>query len=315
MQKIPDISHYHPVSNWKTCKKNYPFMVTKATQGTSFTDKTLEGFIAGCEKYHIPYFLYVFLNKGNEVGQCRYMISETKYLVGPYFRGYVLDVERHKENGHWVSCTPEGVKKALEYISLKSYKCMIYTMYAEYDRYKSVIKNRPSNCAWWEARYGLNNGSYSPRFPPHAGVDLHQYTSVGKSPGISSAGDLNRLTGRKPLEWFTAGKAMGVKAKAKKAAHKVHAKVTKFSTKHTYPALPPRGYYMLGDGYKALTNYTTQIKRLQVLLKYAGYNVTVDGDYGPSTKNAVKAMQGHLGQIKDGVFGERTLKAAKAKYK
>lgn len=306
-KKYPDISHYHVVVNWKTCKRNYPFMITKATQGTRFVDPFLKRFIAGCESYKIPYFLYVYLNKGNERAQAEFMVKTCRPLVGEFFRGYVLDVEAGN--------SAAAVQAALNYISGKSYKCMIYTAYKDYGKYKKVISNRPVNCAWWEARYGSNTGTYNPHYPPHRGVDLHQYTDHGAAPGIASAGDFNRLTGTKKETWFTAGKAMGVKAKAKKAAHKVHTKTTKFSTKHTYPALPPRGYYMLGDGYKTLVNYTAQIKRLQILLRYAGYTVAVDGDYGPSTKNAVKAMQGHLGQIKDGVFGERTLKAAKAKYK
>ena len=37
----PDISHYHPVRNWDVVKKNCPFLIAKATQGTYYIDKTL----------------------------------------------------------------------------------------------------------------------------------------------------------------------------------------------------------------------------------------------------------------------------------
>ena len=76
-------------------------------------------------------------------------------------------------------------------------------MYAEYDRYKSVIAGRPKKCAWWEARYGLNDGIYRVKHDCHRGVDLHQYTSSGICPGIPDEIDVNRVTGHgKSLQWF-----------------------------------------------------------------------------------------------------------------
>ena len=46
----PDISHYHPVRNWDTVKRNCPFLIMKATQGISYIDKTLYTNIKECEK-------------------------------------------------------------------------------------------------------------------------------------------------------------------------------------------------------------------------------------------------------------------------
>ncbi len=66
---------------------------------------------------------------------------------------------------------------------------MLYTMYSEYEMYKQVIYRRPRNCAWWEARYGLNNGKYNPRYDVHKGADLQQFTSNGFCPGISGRVD------------------------------------------------------------------------------------------------------------------------------
>ena len=80
---------------------------------------------------------------------------------------------------------------------------MIYTMYAQYALYKTLIDNRPEDCAWWEARYGLNDGTYSNKYPCHSGADLHQFTSSGSCPGISDKIDMNRIAGQgKKEEWF-----------------------------------------------------------------------------------------------------------------
>lgn len=197
MAYYPDISHWKPVSNWSQVKQNCGFLISKATQGTNFIDSYLNTFITNCEKQGIPYWLYTFLNKGNEKAQAQYMVSVCKSKVGKYFRGYVLDIE----SGN----SAAGVQQALDYLKSLGGKCMIYTMYAQYNTYKNVIANRGSSVAWWEARYGANNGSYSSAYPCHSGVDLHQFTSKGTCPGIGSGVDLNRIAGSKKVAWFTGG--------------------------------------------------------------------------------------------------------------
>lgn len=194
----PDISHWIPVKNWNEVKKSCPFLISKATQGTGYVDPTLRSFIKGCEEHKIPYWLYTFLNKGNERGQAEYMVSVCKSLVGKYFQGYVLDVEQNN--------SPAGVKSALDYLKSKGGKCMIYTMYSQYGMYQGVIAGRGSKCAWWEARYGQNNGRYNSAYAPHAGVDLHQFTSKGIVTGIGYPVDLNRIAGSKKKQWFTGEK-------------------------------------------------------------------------------------------------------------
>ena len=206
----PDISHWKPVTNWSKAKANCAVLISKATQGTNYIDPTLDSFISGCEKNGIPYWLYTYLDKGNELAQAKYMVSVCKGKVGKKFCGYVLDVEAGN--------TAAGVKAALDYIKTQSAKTMLYTMYSQYSKYKSVIAGRGTNCAWWEARYGTNNGSYNSKYPAHAGCDLHQYTSNGTCPGITAGCDLNRLTGTKAEAWFTGAVKAPAKAPAKTSA-------------------------------------------------------------------------------------------------
>lgn len=193
---IPDISHWVPVKHWDLVKLNCSFMITKATQGTAFIDPFLGVFIDHCEDYHIPYWLYVFLNPGGERTQAEFMVRVCKPMIGPYFQGYILDVE----SGNPAA----GCAEALKYIKTQSAKTMFYTYYGQYHIYSKVIAERGENCAFWEARYGANNGAYS--MPCHANADMHQFTSSGVCPGIGNIVDLNRLTGSLPLEWFTGSK-------------------------------------------------------------------------------------------------------------
>ena len=191
----PDISHHHPVTDWNKVKAECPFLISKATQGTSFVDSTLKSFIDNCERLKIPYWLYTYLNFGNEKAQAEFMVKTCKDKVGSYFQGYILDVEEKN--------TANGVRQAMEYLLTVSKKIMVYTMYSQYSVYAGILANRKENVAWWEARYGLNNGVYNSAYPCHAGVDFHQYTSNGSIPGITPPIDLNRLTGRKGESWFT----------------------------------------------------------------------------------------------------------------
>ena len=202
MTLIPDISHHHPVINADRFYSQCSFIITKATEGTSYVDTTLRSVVRECEARHIPYYLYTFLHRGEEERDAFFLVQTCKPIVGPSFMGYVLDVEPNPKNN--TTPTVEGVKQALNYISGQGKKCMIYTMHAQYSLYSGAIVSRPSNCAWWEARYGKNNGTdTSASYPCHNGVDLHQYTSAGKVEGISGSIDLNKLTGTKPLSWFT----------------------------------------------------------------------------------------------------------------
>lgn len=192
----PDISHWIPVRNWAEVKKNCGFIISKATQGTGYIDPTLDSFIKGCEANHIPYWLYTFLNRGNERAQAEFMVRVCKPKVGKYFRGYILDIEQNN--------SAAGVKQAMDYLQSLGGKYMIYTMWAQYSIYKGIIETRGSKCAWWEARYGSNTGKYNSAYPCHAGVDLHQYTSKGSCEGIGLFRvDLNRVCGSKKVQWFT----------------------------------------------------------------------------------------------------------------
>lgn len=100
----------------------------------------------------------------------------------------------------------------------------------------------------------------------------------------------------------------------KTVVEKVVSTVTKKKTyPDTFPALPPRGYYKLGDGYETLTNYPTQIKRVQKLINWIMEDalITVDGEYGPKTEAKVKAFQKKYKLTQDGEFGSNCLKKAK----
>ena len=192
---ILDISHWEKVTDWKKLKENVSVLIFKATEGTSFLDPTCYKNIENCEKYGVPYWIYCFLKKGNELAQAKYMVQKVHGEVGKYFVGYCIDVEAGNKAA--------DVQKALDYIKTKSKKTMIYTAHHHYNLYKDMLPKRGENCAWWEPRYSSTG--------PHKGVDLWQYSESHKCSYISGKTDVNKIYGKKDLSWFTTPKVETVK--------------------------------------------------------------------------------------------------------
>lgn len=191
-----DISHHHPVKNWDKLQKSCPFIITKATEGSTFVDKYFPTIVNECEKRKIPYWLYVYLRKGNVKKQIDFLLKTCGAVVGKYFVGYCLDIEEGNSK--------EEVKQAVNYLEKQTTKkCIFYSYYADYSKYAEIIKNLPDKWAFWEARYGLNDGVYRKKHDCHSLADLHQYASGVKIDFMTGGIDVNRLTGRKKESWFT----------------------------------------------------------------------------------------------------------------
>lgn len=284
-KKIPDISHYHPVSDWPVVKENVDLLISKATQGLSYIDPTLDDFIDGCERYGIKYWLYAYLNKGNEIGQAKFLFNVCKNRVGENFMGFALDAEENNKSAN--------IRAALEWLKLKGYPTMLYVGWSDIEMYRDLIDDL-GETMWWEARYGINDGSFDKLRPCHEGVNLHQFTSNGTCPGIPGKIDLNR-----PVEWGEPDEPEPVPAGEAYSG--------------VYPVFPDgRVCYKYGDGITRLTNYPTQIKRVQMLLKWiTGEKLAIDGKYGAKTESACRKAQKIIGANSDGIFGTQTLRLSK----
>ena len=132
-----------------------------------------------------------------------------------------------------------------------------------------------------------------------------------KSPDFNSRGDIEMCEGHHVAVQIEDGKY----AKKTTPAGKAYLGV--------FPVFSDeRNDYRKGDGIDTLTNYPTQIKRVQMVINWintgkadhdtdlAG-SIKADGRFGGCTEKAVKTAQKRLGVKEDGVFGAATLAAAK----
>lgn len=299
---IADISHHNTVTSWDKIKANSPFIILKGTESTIYIDVKVKAYIKECEARSLPYWIYTFLKKGNELAQTKFLISQMQGLVGSHFVGYVLDVERGND--------ASDVLEALRYLQTLDCKNMVYCNSSDYSSYgySKVINALDANGAFWNAKYWSNNGQ--PHSKHLSNADLHQYTSKGGASGLKGDVDLNQIVGDKSLSWFcTPIGAAETKTETKTASH--YAGI--------YPALPNasrygRAYYKQGDGITTLKDFPTQLKRVQLLVNWIDDSTTdlvIDGEYGALTTAKVKAAQKLLGVTADGAFGKATLAAAK----
>lgn len=305
MSYIADISHHNTITSWDKVASNSPFIIMKGTEWTNYTDSKVKSYISECEKHSLPYWIYTFLRKGDELAQTKYLVKQMKGLIGPHFVGYVLDVERGN--------SASNVLEALKYLQTLPCKNMVYCNSSDYSTYgyNKVINTLGDNGAFWNAKYYKNDGQPHTKYLSNA--DLHQYTSVGRASGMSGDVDLNQIVGDKALAWFTT--PIGADQSQKSAEQ-----TTKKSFSGTYPVLPDksrygRNYYKQGDGITTLKDFPTQIKRVQALVNWIDDttdDLTIDGKYGSATAAKVKKAQGILEVTTDGAFGKATLTAAKA---
>lgn len=285
---IPDISHHNGPINGLKMAATVPFIIMKGTQDTTFVSPKLLDYISAAENFRIPYWIYVYLEKGDEKGQAYFLVDTCKNLIGKYFVGYCLDAEEDN--------TYKNILEALNVVKAAAGKAMFY---GEYKIWKKLVKaKKTDNVIFWEARYGLNKGTYNPLFPPHKACGLHQFTDKGRAPYIFGEVDLNRLTGVVPLEWFTTPKNPDTN-------------IFKITYTGDIPVFPKRKYYKLNDGIGTYTDYIPEIKKVQKILNWLLDGILViDGKYGKKTRAAVELAQAFLGVKIDGYFGQETLTAA-----
>lgn len=96
--------------------------------------------------------------------------------------------------------------------------------------------------------------------------------------------------------WLTVARGYNGKGQAKRYARLLENAARKFgaASSDTEPG-------MLRMGSKG-----ARVRELQALLVRAGYQVTVDGDFGPATRKALVAFQKAEGLKPDGVYGPKT---------
>lgn len=193
---IIDISHHQDPSkiNYDKLAKQVKLAIIRTQYGSNTIDRHYKTHHKEFQKRGIPTAAYAWV-RGVSVSdmekEATDFYNRTKEF-NPTF--WFLDVEeksmpdmRAGVSAYQKQLRSLGAKKVGVYIAHHLYKTFNLKL-SEFD-------------AVWIPRYGKNDGTFNakPDFP----CDLHQYTEKGKLDGYGGHLDLNRLTGAKPLEYFT----------------------------------------------------------------------------------------------------------------
>lgn len=197
---IPDVSQNQgAIADFDAFCNGTDFAIFRVVRGNGLIDTQAARNMKNCVARAYPFGAYIFFNSRTEAA-ARSEVRKLYNTASPYKpRFYVLDIEK------WL---PEKAVLAAVDELRKLNVPMVGVYMGEWrwrTRYRKMLERLVD--FRWIANYGKNNGAVS-KIPvvPH---DLHQYTSVGRIPGIKDKTcDLNRL-GQKPLSFFTGRKYEG----------------------------------------------------------------------------------------------------------
>lgn len=218
---IIDISHHQEPRkiNYDRLVKQVDWVIVRTQYGSRTLDRHYKTHHREFKKRGIPTAAYAWV-RGVSIEdmrvEARDFYNRTKDF-NPTF--WFLDVEEKsmKDMRAGISAYVEELRK------LGAEKVGVYIAH---HLYKEFNLNLDEFDAVWIPHYGRNDGTVNSK--PLYLCDLHQYTDKGRLDGYSGYLDLNRLTGTKPLDYFTGGikgnKKDDKEDKIKKIKFKMHDK-------------------------------------------------------------------------------------------
>lgn len=198
---ILDISEWQVPSqmNYQQLAQQVAHVIVRVQYGSAYEDKHYRTHIENFQALGVPVAVYAWVRgvNHNDMEEEARIFYERAKKYNPTF--YWLDVEEQSmaDMRGGVECYRHKLKE------LSGKKVGAYIANHLYSTFNLVTENFD---AIWLPTYGANTGSYQGANPTaSSSYDLHQYTSAGRLTGYAGALDLNRLSGSKPLSYFTDG--------------------------------------------------------------------------------------------------------------
>lgn len=192
-EKIADLSKWQGDIDWELASQELLFAILRVQNGLT-PDERFISYATSARQYGVPFGVYAFLQASTpeEAALEAAVFYERARRFQPNF--YVVDVEYR--TGDDMRAITSAFLDELQALGVE--KTGIYVAHHYYDLFNLDL-DQPGFV--WLPRYGDNTGVYEGVDPDYPS-DLHQYTSNGRLAGVNAPVDLNRLTGRTPLEWF-----------------------------------------------------------------------------------------------------------------
>lgn len=323
-----DVSSYNEMQDYALIKASgIDVVITKATEGTYYTDKYLSYRAINLPKYFkIGY--YHFAGRGNATIEAQYFLSRVKDLYSDTV--LFLDIEQPPKDYGWTWTKQSAINYTNEftnYIKSHGYKVGIYT---NVSFYRDYLQGNILDMPLWLA-------TYSSHAPTEFSTQSWQYSEDGRVNGILGSVDLDFFTDNifinneikqavststiSTLPIITDSKTLILQQNLNKvlrwsiAVDGIYGNQTKNATKQVQRIT---GIEVDGIAGNQTNSVINQILARQTLrygskgaaVRYLQYRlgITADGIFGYQTQYAVKQWQRRNGLYPDGVVGQYSWK-------
>lgn len=277
--KMIDVSAYQGRPDWELVKKAGYVGGILRIRSSKGVDTSWEYNYAACERAKILRGAYRYsyaLTTSQAQGEAREVLQA---LNGRKLElGVWLDLEWKNQRALGKTKVQQIANAWMKTIRNAGYECNIY---CNLDWYRNVCGNLDAK--YWIARYPQNDtGLLMNNLKPNVGELAWQYSRKGRVPGIQKDVDLDEWYGPLPSD-----------SSKQKNPYKDTGRVLKYSR---------------------LTSSIAQegVRWLQWELREAGYQLLIDGKFGPKTDLALRSFQAVHGLIVDGKCGAATRAALTA---
>jgi len=208
MGKIADFSHHQGNVNWEKAAAELDLAIIRVQYGSNVIDRKYKEYVAGCKANDIPFGHYaycLFVSVADAIKEAEDFHKRADQSAS----FLVADVEE-QTTAKAADMAP-ATQAFIDTLRAKGWKVGLYS---GHHTYTQLGMSKVDADFIWIPRYGTRKPDFS--------CDLWQYTETGRLAGIFGNVDLNRLTGSKPLSYFT-GQVVKQSAKANPSTHTVKA--------------------------------------------------------------------------------------------
>lgn len=185
-----DVSHHNGKIDWKkVAESDVDFALIRCGYGDNYKkqdDKYWEYNVTQCEKYGIPYGVYIF-SYATSVAQAKSEVEHVLRLIGnrKFSFPIYLDMEDDIQRNLSMSKRKEIANTFLNAIKAQGYECGVYANLDWWNNY--IPSDVKKNSTWykWVAQYNDEKCDYTGSY------EIWQCTSTGRVDGVNGDVDIN----------------------------------------------------------------------------------------------------------------------------
>lgn len=182
--KIIDVSRWQGVIDWQKTRDFIDGAILRVGHGLN-TDKTFKVNAYACTMLSIPFGVYLYSEAG-DVETARKEADFVLKAVAGYRLSLPIYFDAEQKDTEWVS--KANAEAFGDVIEKAGYWCGVYASEYWWNNYLNGLERFTK----WVAKYNSNNGQQGTK-PNVTPLDMWQYTSKGKIPGITGNVDVSEL--------------------------------------------------------------------------------------------------------------------------